>query len=246
MNNMLRWNQKQKGSVLFIALTFLVVITLMGLSGMQTATLQERMAGGERDYSIALQVAEMALRDAEHDLLGVDFNNQPIPGIVDGTGCVPGAIGRACFERSKPNISAPSRPVQSIAGYGANNTLWKVNCPWGQCYISPNAGAPKPNFQPIWTDPNLWVTDARSPSVDDTVPSSVIYGSFTGAKPLSVPTQPRYILESLNYTGSSSALVGGSVLNFRITARATGFSSQTIVWLQEVIQCSSTSCQIGS
>ncbi len=52
----------QRGSTLFIALTFLVVISLMGLSGMQTATLQERMAGGERDYSIALQAAEMGLR----------------------------------------------------------------------------------------------------------------------------------------------------------------------------------------
>lgn len=244
MGALYRIRRQQNGSTLFIALTFLVVITLMGLSGMQTATLQERMAGSERDYSIALQAAEMALRDAEHDLLGVDYNNAAIPGISDaGASCQANSVGRVCFEVKKQTsitVNKPSRPLQSTTGYGPSHELWTHTCQWGQCYISMNSGSARPAVLPVWTDQSVWSTDVVA-STPAATASSVSYGAMTGAPALAMPQQPRYILEAIDGTGSvaTPASATGSTLSFRITARAVGLNPRTIVLLQEVFQCSS-------
>lgn len=240
-----RIRKNQKGSTLFIALTFLVVITLMGLSGMQTATLQERMAGSERDYSIALQAAEMALRDGEHDLLAVDYTNAPIPGKTDGgASCQPNSIGRICFEKTQGVSLPPSRPMLGPPNNGGH-LQWAYNCPWGQCYLGMSPTLPRPGVGgvpgvlPFWSDQTLWATDASSST--NAVASSVKYGSFTNAPALSIPSQPRYILELIDGGASPSAVASatGSLRNVRITARAVGLNPRTVVLLQEVFQCSS-------
>lgn len=64
-----RLSSLQQGSALVIALIFLLLLTLIGVTAMQTTTLQERMAGNVRDRSLAFQAAEAALREAE-DFLG--------------------------------------------------------------------------------------------------------------------------------------------------------------------------------
>lgn len=55
----------QSGAVLIISLIMLLLLTLIGASGMQSASLEEKMAGNIRDRNIAFQAAESALRDAE-------------------------------------------------------------------------------------------------------------------------------------------------------------------------------------
>ncbi|TVQ94526.1 MAG: pilus assembly protein [Chromatiaceae bacterium] len=54
----------QQGTVLAIGLVLLLVITLLGISAMQTTVLQERMAGNLRQTNLALQAAEAALQAA--------------------------------------------------------------------------------------------------------------------------------------------------------------------------------------
>lgn len=56
---------KQSGVVLFISLVMLLILTVLGLSSVQTTTLQERMARNARDSNLAFQAAESAVRDAE-------------------------------------------------------------------------------------------------------------------------------------------------------------------------------------
>ena len=68
--------KSQAGAALLVALVFLIVLTILGLATMRGTTLQERMAGGSRDYNLALQAAEAALRDAEIDLSSL--GNRPI------------------------------------------------------------------------------------------------------------------------------------------------------------------------
>jgi len=55
----------QQGSALLVSLIILVVMTLLGLSGMRTSVMEEKMAGNMRDNELAFQAAEAALRDAE-------------------------------------------------------------------------------------------------------------------------------------------------------------------------------------
>jgi type IV pilus assembly protein PilX len=55
----------QKGAVLIIGLIMLLVVTMIGLTAMQTSTQQERMAGNLHDRNLATQAAEATARVAE-------------------------------------------------------------------------------------------------------------------------------------------------------------------------------------
>jgi type IV pilus assembly protein PilX len=55
----------QKGAVLILSLVILIIMTLLGITGMKNTVMQERMAGNQRNSALALQSAESALRAAE-------------------------------------------------------------------------------------------------------------------------------------------------------------------------------------
>lgn len=58
-------NGQQRGAVLFVALVFLVLLTLLGLTAAGTSVLQERMTGGLRNSQMAMMGTESALRQGE-------------------------------------------------------------------------------------------------------------------------------------------------------------------------------------
>lgn len=62
----------------------LLVMTLIGVSAMQTNLLEEKMAGNQRDLNLAFQAAEAALRDSENWLR--DRTNEPVPDANAGSG----------------------------------------------------------------------------------------------------------------------------------------------------------------
>lgn len=55
----------QTGVALFISLVLLLVLTIIGVSAVQTTSLEVRMARNDYDSLLAFQAAESALRDAE-------------------------------------------------------------------------------------------------------------------------------------------------------------------------------------
>lgn len=57
--------RRPRGMVLVIVMLLLVVALIGGLTAMNTATLEERVAANIRDRHVAFQAAESALRDAE-------------------------------------------------------------------------------------------------------------------------------------------------------------------------------------
>lgn len=59
---------KERGFVLIVGMLFLIVLTVLVLSMMRTSMLEERMAGNNRDWNVAFQAAESALRDAEREI----------------------------------------------------------------------------------------------------------------------------------------------------------------------------------
>ena len=61
--------RRQRGSALIVGMIFLLVMTMLGVTAMQTTGLEERMAGNMRDRGIALQAAELALRAGDADAL---------------------------------------------------------------------------------------------------------------------------------------------------------------------------------
>jgi type IV pilus assembly protein PilX len=66
-----RGRQRQRGVALFISLVLLLILTIVGISAVQTTTLETRMARNEHDTMLAFQAAESALRDAEDFLEGI-------------------------------------------------------------------------------------------------------------------------------------------------------------------------------
>jgi type IV pilus assembly protein PilX len=82
---------RQGGAVLFVALIFLVLITLLGLTATGTSVLQERMTGGMRSGQMALMGAETGLRGAEFNVwyapqLSAAGNNLTLYCSSDGSG----------------------------------------------------------------------------------------------------------------------------------------------------------------
>jgi type IV pilus assembly protein PilX len=59
---------RQRGAVLFVALVFLLLLTLIGVTASSTSILQERMTGGMRNAHLAGIGTESGLRGGEVDL----------------------------------------------------------------------------------------------------------------------------------------------------------------------------------
>ena len=55
----------QRGTALVMTLVFLVLLTMLGITAINTSTLEERMAGNTKDQNLSFQAAETALRAAE-------------------------------------------------------------------------------------------------------------------------------------------------------------------------------------
>jgi type IV pilus assembly protein PilX len=70
-NSQYKMMKRQNGAVLVVSLFILLVLTLIGVSGMQGTVLQERMASNTRDRSLAFQSSESAMREAEAYLAGI-------------------------------------------------------------------------------------------------------------------------------------------------------------------------------
>jgi type IV pilus assembly protein PilX len=63
----------QQGAALIVSLLFLLIMTIIGLAGIQVTSLEEKMTGNMRDRSLAFQAAESALRTGESFLSQATF-----------------------------------------------------------------------------------------------------------------------------------------------------------------------------
>ena len=200
---------RQGGASLIVALMLMLVLAFLGMAAMSNSTLQERMANNMRDRNVALQAAELALRDAERDLAALK---------ADGiTFCPGGSTGcRPAGERT--NVATLRASYWSWGP--ALTPYWTPSCTHGQCYDNSAASVP------VWDDTAAdWGTGTKT---------TVAYGTYTGATALTgVSAQPRYIIEILPQSIDPYGLSSQRV-TFRITARAVGQNPTTVVILQSV------------
>jgi len=63
--NQFNSKRRARGAVLIMSLVMLLVLTILGIGAMQSATMEERMAGNLRDEDLAFQTSEAALREAQ-------------------------------------------------------------------------------------------------------------------------------------------------------------------------------------
>jgi type IV pilus assembly protein PilX len=65
---------RQRGAVLYIALMLLILLSLLGIVGMQVASMQERMSSNYRAVNVAFQASERSVRDTERSIEEIDNN----------------------------------------------------------------------------------------------------------------------------------------------------------------------------
>jgi type IV pilus assembly protein PilX len=82
---------KERGISLVLVMIFLVILSGLGITAMQSSTFSARIARNESDRNIAFQAAEAALRDAENDIAYKRFDHVT-PCTASTAGCRAQAI----------------------------------------------------------------------------------------------------------------------------------------------------------
>ncbi len=205
MTNQSFGRDHQQGIALVVGLIFLLLMTLIGVTAIQTTSLDERMAGNVRDRNLAFQAAEAALRDAEQDIRGIgDTPRDPaISGTTDFfTDCNMDGVAETYDDGL-----CDRRPDCDLHDTACKKR-WPVMTYSGNSITFPEKTLTPPTYTEII------VSMTASPSVQ--------YGQFTGADPIDddpddgvdlLSAQPRYIIEGRRIEDA---------FYYRITVRARG------------------------
>lgn len=101
---------KQKGSVIIISLVMLFLLTIVGITGIQISSLEERMSGNFRDHELAFQSAESALSEAEAWIENTNFSTTDFQANCTSGQCFTSTCNNGfCFDGAFPTTGAPVR-----------------------------------------------------------------------------------------------------------------------------------------
>ncbi|MFJ4145420.1 PilX N-terminal domain-containing pilus assembly protein [Pseudomonas sp. NPDC089734] len=109
---------RQGGMVLLVSLVFLLLLTLLGISSMQNATLQEKMAGSVAVRNQSFQKAEAALRLGESAIQVVGFTMNKC---TNTTTCAPPAESTTLTAAGSNGTSGVSWVSAAGGFYGIQN-----------------------------------------------------------------------------------------------------------------------------
>ena len=90
--------KSQRGITLVIAMIFLLILTMLGVTAMQSTVMEERIAGNTRDKDMAFQSAEAGLRAGEAYLTanactpGITFAAAPNAGLINNVNGVAATV----------------------------------------------------------------------------------------------------------------------------------------------------------
>jgi type IV pilus assembly protein PilX len=208
--NMLRAGaapSRQQGAVLIVALLFLVILTILGLTAMQGTTMEERMSGNSRDINVALQAAEAALRDARRDI-----NRLPISGAARASHVFGNAAGTpgTCNTADGAGLCRPLPPA-----YAGNSS---------------DAIMPDPliiDDQPAGTVATYGQFTGAPP----------LRATVRGTRNAPLAAQPRYLVELFclpTRAVDSMGTQGVYCKFYRITAQGFGVNPNSRITLQEM------------
>jgi type IV pilus assembly protein PilX len=130
----------QTGSVLVVSLILLLVITILGLANIRTATMEMRMSTSAKDRNLAFQAAEAALTTVEKNL----SLNPPLREDVSNS-----CVGTTCFTSTCENNGLCFDGLFDTTDITLDEDI--------ECKVAPNAGtATRVNF---WSDTGIDVWD---------------------------------------------------------------------------------------
>ena len=238
--------QQQQGFVLVTAVIFLMVLSLLGVMAVRGSLFEERGAANERDRALARENAELALRDAERDLLGLRF---------DGQYCVAAACALLRPAGTRPLDAADATDFWSIRNEAIQDPVTPIALQNGGLslttasqgvYAIDTTGNACGIGRPLWSGAN-WGANTPASSCNGTITAAVPtiqYGTFTDAPLASFapanaqgPNPPRYMIEMFTPDDLQIRNTSAKIF-FRITAvgfgRTTGAGGITSATLQSV------------
>ena len=112
---------REHGVSLVLVMIFLVILSMLGISAMQSSTLSSRIARNETDRNVAFQAAESALRDAENDIAYRRF---------DRTACTPAIAGCRTFEGLLNFDAVCTGGLCDTVGPPAVTSIWETAAMW--------------------------------------------------------------------------------------------------------------------
>lgn len=119
---------RQRGMALLVSLVFLLLLTLIGLSSMQSATLQEKMTSSVMQRNQSFQMAEAALRVGES---AVQAESYSLP-VCTAAQCAPPPESATVTTAGRYSSSGVLWVAAAGGFYGVQNigtTLTAVNVP---------------------------------------------------------------------------------------------------------------------
>jgi len=140
---------QQRGVVLFVSLVMLMVMTLIGVTGMQNSSMEEKMVANMRDIDLSFQAAEAALREAETSLQVAVLKE---------------------FDGSNTGLYQPATRD--------NPPLWEVDTTWNSAGAVPYTGSlPYLSAQPLYIIEELPPVPDPDGSVaaDEPLPETRVY-----------------------------------------------------------------------
>ncbi|MGI9284602.1 MAG: pilus assembly PilX family protein, partial [Pseudomonadales bacterium] len=128
---------KQNGAVLLVSLIILVIMTVIGTSGITSVTLEERMVSNMYDDNLSFQAGETGLRDCEDYISQLGIDRKQLQGALGG-GSAPDATTEFWESDDSGSANAPASIWTGATGL----TYW-------------------------WQDTNFWVLNGMQYSTTD-------------------------------------------------------------------------------
>lgn len=168
----------QRGTALIMALVFLLLLTMLGITASNTATLEERMAGNVKDQNLSFQAAETALAHAEAWVASTtgpaDLTVDNAKGIYDPAGSSVAEVWETVDWSSTNVVTYPGTPGTTATGtLGDVNTMPK--------YIIENMGTVPATPPATGTILTVRIT-ARGTGASDST-ESIVQSTFSVAYP---------------------------------------------------------------
>jgi type IV pilus assembly protein PilX len=192
----------QSGTALIVSLIILAVVTLLGVTGMQSSNTELKLAASQRDRGVAFEAAEAALAIVEKNLADDPPQREKLYSTCSGGGCyATNCQGGLCFDGAY--LISDSEYACEVADYAS--TSRRIN---------------------FWSDTDLkvWETDGRHQTVKiDSLKTDVKYiVEFLCFVPRDMATP---FSEKVGENNNGAPL-------FRVTALAEGNGGRAAVALQ--------------
>ncbi len=120
---------KQNGAVLLVSLIILVIMTVIGTSGITSVTLEERMVSNMYDDNLSFQAGETGLRDCEDYISQLGIDRKQLQSAIGGGG-TPDATTEFWESDDSGSANAPASLWSGATGltyWWQDTKFWEIN-----------------------------------------------------------------------------------------------------------------------